>query len=61
MNEEQIRELLANRHAVQVAVLAGIRRGRARIAAVGALQKVKAGQIDKAADADRGVGARDQE
>ena len=53
-------ELLADRQRLQVPVLARVGRGVAGIAAVGALQKIEPGEIDKAADADRGVGARDQ-
>src|SRR5580704_3359827 len=54
-------EHLADRQCIQVAVLAGVRRRGAGVPAVGALTKVEAGQVDEAADTDRGVGARDQE
>ena len=54
-------ELLANRHPIQVPVLAKIRRRSTRISGVGTLEKVEPREVDKAADADRGVGARDQE
>src|SRR5215472_119764 len=53
-------ELLADRHGIQVPVLAGIGGGAAGIPGVGALQKVEPADIDEAADTDRGLGARDQ-
>ena len=52
---------LAERDRIQVPVLPGVGGGSAGVRVVGAVQKIKSGQVDKAAETDRGVGARDQE
>src|SRR5215469_8566523 len=54
-------KLLSDRQRIQVTVLARVGRVVAGIHIIIALQIVEPGQIDKAAEADRGVGTRDQE
>src|ERR1700749_3700371 len=54
-------EDLAERNRIQVPVLPGVGGGGAGVRVVGAVQKIERGEVDKAADADRRVGTRDQE